>query len=98
MSPVSADQLPLWEAGAGVAVLDFPDYRGSDERQTYLLPIPYVIYRGEILKVERQKVRGLLYTSEIAELDFSLSGSVPVRSDNNSARRGMPDLDPTLEL
>lgn len=96
--PVSADQLPLWEAGAGVAVLDFPDYRGSDERQSYLLPIPYVIYRGEILKIERQKVRGLLYTSEIAELDFSLSGSVPVRSDDNSARRGMPDLDPTLEL
>jgi MipA family protein len=57
-----------------------------------------VIYRGEILRVERQKVRGLLYTSEIAELDLSLSGSVPVRSDDNRARERMPDLDPTLEL
>jgi len=33
-------ELPLWEAGAGVAVLDFPDYRGSDERHTLALRIP----------------------------------------------------------
>ncbi len=29
-----AEQHPLWEAGAGLTVLDFPDYRGSDERHT----------------------------------------------------------------
>jgi outer membrane protein len=95
---VWADPFPLWEAGAGIAVVDFPDYRGSDERQTYLLPVPYVIYRGEILKIERQKIRGLLFSSDAAELDVSASGSVPVRSQDNSARQGMPDLDPTLEL
>ena len=93
-----ADQLPLWELGAGAAVVNFPDYRGSDERHTYALPIPYVIYRGETLRIDRQKVRGLLFESRIAELDMSASGSVPVDSDDNRARRGMPDLDPTLEL
>jgi outer membrane scaffolding protein for murein synthesis (MipA/OmpV family) len=93
-----AEQLPLWEAGAGAAVIDFPDYRGSDERRTYVLPIPYVIYRGETLKIDRQRVRGLLFSGPLAELDFSASGSVPVRSRDNSAREGMPDLDPTLEL
>ncbi len=93
-----ADQLPLWEAGAGVAVFNLPDYRGSDQNRTHALPIPYVIYRGETLKIDRQKVRGLLYSSPIAELDVSVSGSVPVRSRDNRAREGMPDLDPTLEI
>ena len=97
-APSRAEQLPLWEAGAGLAVVDFPDYRGSDQRQTYALPIPYVVYRGERLKIDRQKVRGLLFSSDIAELDFSMSGTVPVKSRNNRARQGMPDLDPTLEI
>jgi len=92
----SAGQAPLWEMGAGGAFIDFPHYRGSDERQTYVLPIPYVIYRGEILKVDRHRVRGMLYQGETAELDVSVNGSVPVTS--NGARQGMPDLDPTLEI
>lgn len=98
MLPASAESLPLWEAGAGVAAIDFPEYRGSDERRAYVLPIPYFIYRGEFLKVDRQRVRGLFFQSEKAEVDVSLNGTVPVKSDDNAARRGMPDLDPTLEI
>jgi outer membrane scaffolding protein for murein synthesis (MipA/OmpV family) len=93
-----ARDVPLWEAGAGVAVLDFPDYRGSDERHTYVLPVPYVVYRGEFLKVDRENVRGLFFKTDKAELDVSLNGSVPVKSADNQARQGMPDLDPTLEI
>jgi outer membrane scaffolding protein for murein synthesis (MipA/OmpV family) len=95
-SSAIAEQVPLWEAGAGAAYIDFPDYRGSNERQNYLLPIPYVIYHGDILKVDRQRVRGLLFHTERVELDVSVNGSVPVR--NNGARQGMPDLDPTFEI
>lgn len=91
-----AEQLPLWEAGAGVAGIDFPQYRGSDERSTYALPVPYAIYRGDILKVDRQRMRGLFFHNDHVELDVSVNGSVPVK--DNAARRGMPDLDPTLEL
>ena len=29
---------------------------------------------------------------------MSVSGSIPVNSGDNDARRGMPDLDPTLEI
>jgi outer membrane scaffolding protein for murein synthesis (MipA/OmpV family) len=94
--PAFANQVPLWEAGAGVAAIDFPDYRGASERQSYLLPIPYVIYRGDFLKIDRQRVRGQLFLSDTTELDISVNGSVPVR--NNSARQGMPDLDPTFEI
>jgi MipA family protein len=93
-----ADQLPLWELGAGVSALDFPDYRGSDERRSLVLPIPYVIYRGEVLRLDREGLRGLLFESERAELDLSVNATIPVKSEDNRARAGMPDLDPTLEI
>ncbi len=89
---------PLWEVGAGVAVVDFATYRGSDQYKSYLLPVPYVVYRGEVLKVDREKVRGLLFKSDRTELDISVNGSVPVKSSDTPARAGMPDLDPTLEM
>ena len=93
-----ARDVPLWEAGAGVAAIDFPDYRGSDEKRAYVLPVPYIVYRGDFLKVDRDNVRGLFFKNDKAELDVSLNGSVPVKSSRNRARQGMPDLDPTLEI
>lgn len=93
-----AEQLPLWEAGAGVTVLSFPDYRGSNERRQWVLPFPYVVYRGEFLQTDERRVRGLFFKTEQVELDVSVGGSVPVKSSENEARRGMPDLDPILEI
>ena len=60
-APVHAEQRPLWEAGLGAAGISFPDYRGSDERKNYLLPMPYAIYHGDYLKVDRARVRVFLY-------------------------------------
>jgi outer membrane protein len=96
ISSAFAEQVPLWEAGAGFAYIDFPHYRGSDERESYLLPLPYAIYHGDYLKVDRARVRGLLYHTETAEVDVSVNGSVPIK--NNHARQGMPTVDPTLEI
>jgi outer membrane scaffolding protein for murein synthesis (MipA/OmpV family) len=93
-----AEQLPLWEAGAGVTFISFPHYRGSDERQSWVLPFPYVVYRGEYLQADERKVRGLLFKTDRVELDVSINGTPPVDSDENEARQGMPDLDATLEI
>ena len=94
-----AESLPLWEAGVGVSVIDFPEYRGSAERRTWVLPFPYIVYRGEYLKAdERRGVRGLFFKTESVELDVSFNGTVPVKSSENEARQGMPDLDATLEV
>lgn len=95
---LGAELHPLWELGAGAAVLTLPDYRGADEQRGYIFPIPYVVYRGEVLQVDREKVRGLFFKTPRLELDVSMSGSVPVKSGDNKARAGMPDLDPTLEI
>jgi len=93
-----AVEKPLWELGIGVAPVSMQDYRGSDQRHAYVLPLPYVIYRGDVLQIDRQKVRGLLYKSDRVEFDISVNGSVPVKSDKNTARQGMPNLDPTVEI
>lgn len=82
----------------GVAPVTFPDYRGADQQSTYVLPLPYLIYRGDRLKVDRSGPRGILFETERLQLDLSLNASVPVESDDNDARRGMPDIDPTVEI
>jgi outer membrane scaffolding protein for murein synthesis (MipA/OmpV family) len=93
-----AELKPEWELGAGATAFSLPDYRGSDESRTYLLPIPYVIYRGDRLRVDRQGVRGMFFESDRVELDLSVSATPPVDSEENRARRGMPNLDPTVEI
>lgn len=93
-----AVEKPLWEAGLGVAVIDFPDYRGADERHTYALPLPYFIYRGEVFQSDRDGARSRFFKNDRFDLDISLNGSIPVESSDNAARNGMPDLDPTLEI
>ena len=93
-----SDEQPLWELGAGVSVLHFPAYRGSEETRQWALPLPYVVYRGEFLKADRRGLRGLFLDTERAELSLSLAASPPASSKDVDVRDGMPDLEPTVEL
>jgi outer membrane scaffolding protein for murein synthesis (MipA/OmpV family) len=97
-SNARADDKPLWELGAGATALAFPDYRGSDQTRNYLLPIPYVIYRGSFFRADRDGVRGIFYDRDDVEIHASAGASFPVESKDNQARSGMPDLAPTVEL
>lgn len=94
----AGEEKPLWELGAGVAALSFPAYRGSDERQNFLLPVPYFTYHGEVLKADRHGVRGELFDTDRVELTISAALSPPVPSDDVRARDGMPDLKAIFEL
>jgi MipA family protein len=98
VSPGFSEDVPLWEIGIGVAAWHQPDYRGSDESRFYVLPFPYPIYRGKIFRAQRNTLSGLLFDSDRLKLDLSLSGSLPVNSEHNEAREGMPDLDFTVEV
>ena len=94
-----AEQRPLWEFGLGVGGVSFPDYRGANERTNYLLPVPYIVYRGEFLQADQQRgIRALFFRHGPVELDMSYTGTPPVKSKDNLARNGMPDLDATLEI
>ncbi|HEX4942719.1 MAG TPA: MipA/OmpV family protein [Usitatibacteraceae bacterium] len=89
---------PLWEAGAGVAALRLPDYRGASHSRWYALPLPYLVYRGDFLKADRHGVRGVFFDSDRVEFNLSVGASLPVDSSQSEARQGMPDLRPSVEL
>ena len=91
-------EAPLWELGAGVASLSLPHYRGSEQSRTWLLPVPYGVYRGQFLRADREGARAVLLERGAVEVDLSVAGSAPTRSDGNRAREGMPDLAPTFEF
>ena len=94
---LGADE-PLWEAGLGVAAVHLPDYRGSDHSRGYALPAPYFVYRGDFFKADREGVRGTFFKDERFDLHLSAGASLPVSSDDNPVRAGMPDLKPSVEL
>ena len=65
------ERLPKWELGLGLAAVNLPDYPGADQSQSYVLPFPYIIYRGARLKAGREGLRGLLFESKRWDLDIS---------------------------
>lgn len=93
-----AADVPLWEAGAGIGAVAVPDYRGADEGRVYVLPVPYFVYRGERLRVDREGIRGELAETDRTSFDLSATLGPPANSEENAARAGMPDLDPAIEI
>ncbi len=95
---VLADDKPLWEVGIGAAGLVFPAYRGSEEYRNFVLPMPYLVYRGQWIKSDKDGVRGVFFDSDRAEINLSLAASPPVSSKDVDIREHMPDLKPSVEL
>jgi outer membrane scaffolding protein for murein synthesis (MipA/OmpV family) len=92
-----ADQ-PLWDFGFGVGTAFFNDYRGASAMHGYPLPVPYFIYRGDILRADRDGVHGRFLDSLHLELDVSANATAPVFSRHSAPRAGMPNLASTVEL
>jgi len=97
-APAGHASQPLWEVGLGVGALSLPHYRGSDRTHQWLLPVPYGVYRGKIFRATREGARAVLLESDRLDLDLSVAASAPVDSGDDPARRGMPDLEPTVEF
>jgi hypothetical protein len=88
---------PLWEAGVGGFAGSLPDYPAAGENTFHAFALPFVVYRGDFLRVGGEEnegaISGRFIKSERFEFDITLSGAFPVDSGSNSARRDMPDLD-----
>lgn len=89
---------PLWEVGAGVAAFSFPAYRGSDQTNNFLLPVPLVTYHGDFFKADRHGIRGSFFDSDRVDLTVSLALSPPASSEDIKARSGMKDIEGTFEI
>ena len=84
----AARDKPLWEFGLGVGALRVPDYRGSADGTTYAAPIPYLIYRGRLLQVDREGLHGDIFRGEFVKLDWSAAAGIPAKSRTDGARAG----------
>jgi outer membrane protein len=83
---------PLWELGVAGGVVSTPSYPGAADRETRVLALPLVIYRGKVFRADQGGIGARLFKSDAAELDVGLAASLPARSDDVAARAGMPDL------
>ena len=94
-----AEEKPLFELGLAGGAGYLPDYPAAGQNHFNGIVLPFPIYRGEIFRSDSKGLlRGRLVHSRDFELDISLSGSLDADSDDNDARRGMPDLDYLAEL
>ncbi|WP_149538295.1 MipA/OmpV family protein [Siccirubricoccus phaeus] len=84
---------PLFEAGVfgGAALL--PDYPGAGQSRVHGLALPWLIYRGDLLRSDERGLRGRMYREGDLEFTLNASGALGSRSSDNRAREGMPDLD-----
>jgi outer membrane protein len=89
----SAEERPKWELGMGGVFYTQPDYIGSDEYRFHPIPFPWIVYRGERLRLDRESVQTKIFGTRLVRLDLSASGTISVDSDDNDLRHGMPDLD-----
>jgi outer membrane scaffolding protein for murein synthesis (MipA/OmpV family) len=97
-APAARADQPLWEIGLGAGLVQLPHYRGSNESGRWLLPVPFVVYRGDILRADRNGARAVLYDGSRVDVDLSFAASAPARSKDDVARQGMSDLAPTIEI
>ena len=95
-APASKHELPKFELGVSLAALSIPHYRGSAGLNNYLLPLPYIKYRGERFQIDNG-VDGFLSVSEDIILSISGNISVPV-DDDSPEREGMEELKGSFEI
>jgi len=92
---------PLWEFGLAAYGRYGPAYPASEDSQLDILPLPYPIYRGKILRMgddTDKPVRTHLFRRDRVKLDLDFGINFSAKSDDIEARMGMPDLDLLLEM
>lgn len=97
VEPSEAGQ-PLWEAGVGAAVFNTPAYPASSQQTTRGLALPFLLYRGKVLRADQQGVGARLVNTDRVAFDVGFAASLPAHSNDVAARRGMPDLGTLVEF
>jgi len=90
------DALPRLELGISMLTLSAADYRGSQATNNYLLPFPFLRYRGERFRVD-EGVHGIIFDHESLLLTVSGNLSLPTREDTPE-RVGMEQLAASFEI
>jgi MipA family protein len=95
--PILQDR-SLWEAGVVGAISYLPDYPAADQSRGKWIVAPYLVYRGNIMRADRDGARASFLRTRFYEIDLGIAASFASKSEDNGAREGMPDIDYLLEL
>jgi outer membrane scaffolding protein for murein synthesis (MipA/OmpV family) len=90
--------LPLWEVGLIGGAVSTPAYPASDQRNQRALALPFLVYRGEVLRADRNGVGARLLHTDRVEFDIGFAASLPASSNDIALRQGMPDLGTLIEF
>ncbi len=89
---------PLWEFGAGALAASSPAYPGSDTRTSKFIALPFVVYRGEVLRADQGNVGLRAVKTPRYELDLGFAASIGSNASDVPARAGMRDIGTLVEF
>ncbi|MFG6449277.1 MipA/OmpV family protein [Roseateles sp. BYS180W] len=98
MPHANASSRPLWELGLVSVAASQTAWPGAQQRVGRFLVLPYVVYRGEHLRADRDSAGWRAYKTSGFELDLGVGGSLGGAATNEGVRQGMPQLGTLLEL
>ncbi len=90
--------VPLWEVGVAGGGLSQQAYPGADEQVRRTPLLPYVVYRGKVLRADDEGAGLRALRTESFELDVSFAGSLSSGGKSLKARDGMPRLPSLVEF
>lgn len=88
----------LWEVGGASFAVSQQAYPGSDQQVNRAVVLPFFVYRGELLRADRENAGIRALKTETFELDVGLAGSFGASGGALDARRGMRELGTLVEL
>ncbi len=95
---VEGTNRPLWEAGVAGFALESPAYPGAADNVQKGLVLPWVVYRGPILRAGGGTFGARMVKTDNFEVDIGFAGSLSANSADVAVRSGMPDLGFLLEF
>lgn len=94
-APASA---PLWELGGIAFGVSQQAYPGSDQQVNRALALPFFVYRGEVLRADRDTAGLRAVKTDRFEIDVGVAGAFGSNSNSIEARSGMRNLGTLVEL
>lgn len=96
--PGSVTETSLWTAGLFLVAGSHPAYPGADHRVQSARLLPFVTYRGPVLRVEGGSAGLRTLRTPRYELDFSAAGSFGSGGSDVKDRAGMPSIGTLAEI
>lgn len=89
---------PLWEAGLFSVGGSQQAYPGARQQVRSAIVLPFLIYRGQVVRAEQGGVGVRAARTTSTELDVGFSGSFGSAASDNDARRGLPNIGTLVEF